>query len=331
MNWRTAVILVLGSTSCSISGVGGQYGRFYSGLGGWNLGGGGGYGFGSGYRNRPFSPSPFLPSSRLGGGGYYYNRGGYPSVNSVQNPFTGFKNQVATSMKKDDPLWAFLEARGAQGLFGTKTTTKGPNAAIGQPNVLQPNAGLLQVTPAGTTILATEATTMAAREDNFINDIDNSIEVDSPAITAVVVNTPPPAPQPQPVTAPQPVIAPQPVTAPRPVTVPQPVGGPQAVTAPQPVVQQPREQQPPPQQFQPNLRDLDVGPPPFQDNNQLGAIDPDLLEFLKPVPAVPGLPFQPVIDTANISPEQMEKVMRFLQFQPFILDPIPAVPDLAGA
>jgi len=347
MNWNIAVILVLGFVSCSLPGLYAQYRPFYSGYGrrGWNVGGGysgssRGYGFNPRYRGYPPYVTPGL------GGGYFFNRGLQNGVQgtggfstSRQNGlqatggFPGFQiGQAQASNQQEDLLWKLREQNLQQQFFGAKSTTKGPN--VGQQNLIQPNAGLLStaVTPATTTRFQTPADTTrlqpgatrfgteptpTAPQQNF-NDVSfNSIDVDDFPQKAFSVETPAPV-----------VFTPAPAV-PRLLDdqVPEPV----LATAPAPVPSD-FNRPPPQQQFQPNLRDFDLPPgfPPIPFDNGLGPIDPDLLEFLKPVPAVPGLPFQPSLDPSTMTREQMEKVMRFLQFQPFILDPVPAVPELTA-
>jgi len=352
MNWNIAVILVLGGVSCSLPGLYAQYRPFYSGYGPrWNGGGfSGGYGFNSRYRGY----SPYVQPGL--GGGFFFNRG---LKNGVQgSSSTGFPQgfqigQPQASKQQEDLLWKLREANFQQPFFGAKSTTKGPN--VGQQNLIQPqpSAGLLSTavtpptttrfqTPADTTRIlpaaprpqpgatrfttVTEPTPIATQSINFtpqqaaFNDVNtNSIDVDSfPAPKAVSAEVPAPV-----------ALTPAPAVPQFQDQAPEPVFATPATPA---TSNFDLNRLPPQPQFQPNLRDFDIPPgfSPLPDGaNELGQIDPDFLEFLKPVPAVPGLPFQPSLDPSTMTREQMEKVMRFLQFQPFILDPVPAVPELS--
>ena len=205
----------------------------------------------------------------------------------------------------------------------------GPN--VGQPNILQPSAGLLStaVTPASTTRIATEPTPF--RQPAF----NNFFTQQQPSFTDIETNSIDVDPLPKRTT---PVLAPAVVSA----APPQITAAP-AAAQPDPAVNDVFSNENPqffPQFEDVNLRDIELPPPGQvpngltiqpQPDNEIIPINPDFLEFLKPVPAVPGLPFQPQIDFSTMSKEEMEKVMRFLQFQPFILDPVPAVPDQSSS
>jgi len=334
MNWNIAVILVLGSVSCSIPGLLAQY--RYSGYGrSWNSFGGGYGAAGYNSRFRPGAYQSYVPGAL---GGYFYNRGFQGASTTAFNGFNGF-NTASSKQAKDDILWRLKEQMAAaaagqqlavsQPNIFTKSTTKGPNA--GQPNILQPSAGLLStaMTPADTTRIVTEPTPF--RQPAFNNfftqpqlsftDIEtNSLDIDplpkktTPVLSQASVSAAPP----------------QITAAPTAAQLDPAINAIFSNEAPQSF----------PQFEDVNLRDIELPPPAqFQNgltiqpqpDNEIIPVNPDFLEFLKPVPAVPGLPFQSQIDFSSMSKEEMEKVMRFLQFQPFILDPVPAVPDQSSS
>jgi len=336
MNWNIAVILVLGSVSCSIPGLLAQYRPYYSGYGrSWNSFGGGYGAAGYNSRFRPGAYQSYVPGAL---GGYFYNRGFQGASTTAFNGFNGF-NTASSKQAKDDILWRLKEQMAAaaagqqlavaQPNIFTKSTTKGPNA--GQPNILQPSAGLLStaMTPADTTRIVTEPTPF--RQPAFNNfftqpqlsftDIEtNSLDIDplpkktTPVLSQASVSAAPP----------------QITAAPTAAQFDPAINAIFSNDSPQSF----------PQFEDVNLRDIELPPPAqFQNgltiqpqpDNEIIPVNPDFLEFLKPVPAVPGLPFQSQIDFSSMSKEEMEKVMRFLQFQPFILDPVPAVPDQSSS